>query len=134
MLPIGPLAVSEIDSSKNERLKAFAGNVNRYNQISMNKRATLSQKSLALHEVMFSAGGYLTSKPPQEKKLKNIRRWKAIEFVARECGREAERLNIRLVRGPTDMRQVNGNKVNIWLEVIDPAHRLAEALCDPFAK
>ena len=153
-----PLRLSHryiLEGSKNPVLREICFLVDRYNLEFSSAPAWAAKKSLdaqaaALAGLAYRAGAYMTSKPPQTGKFKNKTRWDAMRDLMAELMREAQRIGVKLVRGPADFRTITGqinrqtdpkeapkmddSNVGIWLEVLDPQHRHAYDLSGAYQK
>jgi hypothetical protein len=133
MLSLDRLHVAGVSRSKNRHLQELLHFVHQFNQTINARHVSTEAKAATLAGIMYRAGAYLTSKPPQPGRIKNRLRWGALRNLAEEASCEAAALGVKLVRGQLDFRKIDYRKehdenASIWLEVLDPAHRHAYEL------
>ena len=118
------LAAAGLGTTKNPILAKLYGEVTEYNSIAQPLTpATRGRAIKVLDKIMKHAAVYLTSKPPQAGKVKNLDRWNALTDLATQTVAESKTVGVKLLTTPVDFRTIKSNAQSYWLERVDPKHR-----------
>ena len=131
MLNVSKLMLAGGESSKNELYHGLLEEARDYNSISLGNKEQRIKQLMRLFQV---AGWYVTSKPPQNAKFKNRRRWVSVNELLTEAYQEAAGLDVKMLNGPADFKTISGahKDQSYWLEFLDPQHRPGFQLSGPF--
>ncbi len=137
-LPVDPLVLAGMHTSKNPLLQYIYAEVIKYNQNYVHPStlgpADAFKKAAQLDSIYYVAFDYISSKWQRTDASKRARRWSALEALLNAVGQHFEDLGLRRITGTNKFGEIDDKHRNYWLERVDPLSRPGYILSKSFGR